>query len=505
VKGREPEVGAPLTVVVVGASGDLARKKIFPALFALYCQGLLPRDVRIFGFARSAFDADTFRERITGHLTCRYAPGAACADRMREFLAACHYVAGSYDRADSFLDLYQAMRAVEPPSGGVNRMYYLAVPPSVFLGVARALGDAGLVQCGETTPWSRVVIEKPFGHDRASSDRLTNELAHVFTENQTYRIDHYLGKEVVQNLLVLRFANLIFEPIWNRQHVQRVEISWTEDLDLKGRGGYFDGYGIVRDVMQNHLLQILALTAMEPPATMKAGDVRDAKVNVLKAMPPLALEDVVLGQYTGADVAGRHRQGYREEDGVPRDSRTPTFAAALLRVENPRWKGVPFVVTAGKGLASRRTEIRVRFREVVGNRFCGPDGCPAPNELVIRVQPDETILFRVTNKVPGMGMRLAATDLDLRYREAFDQEIPDAYESLLMDVVRGEKSLFIRGDELAAAWDIFTPVLHAVDARGIVPAPYPFGSEGPAQARALCERAAARDAGSDVKPEGRTT
>jgi glucose-6-phosphate 1-dehydrogenase len=222
-------------------------------------------------------------------------------------------------------------------------------------------------------------------------------------------------------------------------------------------------------------------------------------------MPPLALEDVVLGQYTGADVAGRHRQGYREEDGVPRDSRTPTFAAALLRVENPRWKGVPFVVTAGKGLASRRTEIRVRFREVVGNRFCGPDGCPAPNELVIRVQPDETILFRVTNKVPGMGMRLAATDLDLRYREAFDQEIPDAYESLLMDVVRGEKSLFIRGDELAAAWDIFTPVLHAVDARGIVPAPYPFGSEGPAQARALCERAAARDAGSDVKPEGRTT
>jgi len=478
----------PLCITVIGASGDLARKKIFPALFSLYCQDLLPADFRVFGFARSAMDDAGFRGLITRHLTCRYTPGeSVCAERMRTFLARCYYVSGQYDSPDAFLDLYARSREVMP-SAGVNRLFYMATPPSVFLDVAHALGAAGLVHCGMSKPWSRVVIEKPFGRDRESSDELVREMGKVFREAQTFRIDHYLGKEVIQNLMVLRFANLVFEPVWNREYIDSVQISWKEDLSIEGRGGYFDHYGIVRDVMQNHLLQILALVAMEPAARLDAGHICNEKIRVLRCIRPLEIDDIALGQYSGGEWKGRQEKGYLEDEQVPDDSITPTFAAALLRIDNDRWRGVPFLFRAGKGLETRETEIRIRFKPVEGTIFAGmPLG--APNELVIRVQPDESIHLQVATKVPGMGMKLKHTKLNLSYQEAFDELIPDAYESLLVDVIRGDKSLFIRKDELAAAWNIFTPVLRTIEERGEQPEAYVFGSHGTAGAEALAEKA----------------
>jgi glucose-6-phosphate 1-dehydrogenase len=403
---------------------------------------------------------------------------------MDEFLARCHYVQGAYGSRDSFLDLYQIMRAAEG-NLDANRFYYLAIPPSVFLDVARAIGDAGLVSCGSSEPWSRVVIEKPFGHDRTSSDELTRALAQVFTEDQTYRIDHYLGKEVIQNLLVLRFANLVFEPLWSREFVHSVRIVWKENLGLEGRGGYFDEYGIIRDVMQNHLLQILALVAMEPPSRLDSSRIAAEKVRVLRQVSPLRIEDLVVGQYRGGDLDGRRFPAYVDDPGVPDDSTTPTFAAARLAITGPRWDGVPFLVSAGKGLDARKTEIRIRFRDVPLKMFCDADRCPAANELIIRVQPDEAIELSFTNKVPGMGMVLRSSSLDLQYKETFSEMIPDAYENLLLDIMRGDRGLFIQKRELEAAWDIFTPVLQQMEEHRVVPESYRFGTEGPEAARKL--------------------
>ncbi|NQT13165.1 MAG: glucose-6-phosphate dehydrogenase, partial [Planctomycetes bacterium] len=433
---QEPD---SLSIVVIGASGHLARTKIFPALFALYCQGYLPERFHLFGFARSELSHAEFRQRVTEHLTCRYVPDHSCGDRMEEFLARTSYVPGDYGSRDSLLDLYAAMRDREGASGA-NRFYYLAIPPSIFIDAARAIGDAGLVQCDSSGPWSRVVLEKPFGRDRESSDALSRAIAQVFSEDQTFRIDHYLGKEVIQNLMVLRFANLVFEPLWNRDFIHSVKIVWKEDLPLEGRGGYFDQYGIIRDVVQNHLLQILALVAMEPPDVLDASHVAREKVKVLLSVPPLAREDLVIGQY-GASIERPGRfPAYVDDPTVADDTITPTFAAARLSIENPRWEGVPFLITAGKGLDARMTEIRIQFRDVPGNMFCTPGGCPEANQFVIRVQPDEAIYLSLVNKVPGLGMTLEPRNLDLRYEEAFDRKIPDAYESLLLDVIQGDKS-----------------------------------------------------------------
>jgi len=473
-----------LSIIVVGASGDLARKKIYPALFALYCQGCLPERFQVFGFARTKFSMGEFRNKVTEHLTCRYAPGESCERRMGEFLDRCHYISGDYGSRDSFLDLYTMMRDVEG-GGPTNRFYYLAIPPAIFLDVARSIGNAGLVSCTTDRPWSHVVLEKPFGHDRESSDALTKAMSDVFLERQTYRIDHYLGKEVIQNLMVLRFANLVFEPLWDRRYIDSVRILWKEDLSLEGRGGYFDQYGIIRDVMQNHLLQILALVAMERPAKLQSKQIATAKADVLRAISPVTLDDMVIGQYVASDKNGRRRPGYVEDETVPDDSITPTFAAARLQIDNPRWQGVPFLVQAGKGLNARTTEIQIRFRDIPGDMFQLPEGCPRANELIIRVQPDEAIYLSILNKVPGMGMSLAARNLDLQYKAAFSELIPDAYESLLLDVIRGDRSLFIRDDELQAAWDVFTPALHEIDRRRIVPRPYEFGSAGPAAAEEM--------------------
>jgi len=477
----------PLAVVVVGASGDLALKKIFPALFALYCQNLLPGQFHIVGFARSEMSNEDFRRRVEEKLTCRYVPGEKCDELMKEFLARCTYMSGNYDSGDSFRQLHTELDHIKT-EGPENRIFYMAIPPFLFLDVAHALRDAELVSDHGLRGWSRVVIEKPFGSDRETSDALTESMLQVFSEEQTYRIDHYLGKEVIQNLLVLRFANLIFDPIWNRNHIQNVRISWTENLSLQGRAGYFDQYGIIRDVMQNHLLQMVALVAMEQPVSLHSTYVRDEKVKALRSIAPIAISDLVVGQYGPGSAGGKQYAGYLNEKGTPEGSITPTYAAAVLKINNRRWDGVPFLIRAGKGLSDSKTEIRIRFRAMPGNIFAqAAKGLPQ-NELVIQVQPDAGLTMRIVNRVPGLGIRLGETKLDLNYASAFEGTIPDAYESLLLDVVQGDKSLFIRADELEAAWDIFTPALHELEASHIVPETYEFGSQGPEQAVALAAR-----------------
>jgi len=482
-----PDRDKPLSIIVVGASGDLALKKIFPALFALYCQEYQPYEFHIVGFSRSAMSKGQFRDRVMSRLTCRYTPGEKCDEKMATFLSRCTYVQGEYNNAESFRQLHSELRHLDP-GGGENRIFYMSIPPFLFLDVAHALAAAELVHRPEGAGWSRVVIEKPFGSDRQSSDDLTKSMGQVFTEEQTYRIDHYLGKEVIQNLLVLRFANLIFDPIWNRSYVRSVTISWTEDIGTEGRAGYFDQYGIIRDVMQNHLLQMLALVAMEQPVSLDSKLVRDEKVKALSAVSPLTLEDLVVGQYTAGTVKGQHFPGYLEEKGTPPGSITPTFAAAVLHVKNRRWDGVPFFIVAGKGLNSRVAEIRVRFEEVPSNIFSRSGKRLAENEMVIRIQPNAGMSLRIINKVPGLGIRLDESNLDLSYEAAFSgAEIPDAYESLLLDVILGDKSLFIRSDELEAAWDVFTPALHALEANGVKPEQYQFGTQGPAKVRELAQ------------------
>jgi len=471
---------APLNIILVGASGDLAQRKVLPALFSLFAQRLLPADFRIFGFARTTLTDAEFRARTAERLMCRYTPEAhECAALMEQFLARCHYVVGKYDSPESFLDLAERIRQVNGGLAG-NRLFYLATPPSVSLDVAHAVANSGLGTCDSEAGWTRIVIEKPFGRDRASSDELVTEFGKVFTNEQTYRIDHYLGKEVIQNLMVLRFANRIFEPIWNRDFIKQVRIVWKETLDIGKRAGYFDGFGIIRDVMQNHLMQMLALIAMEQPDTLAAAPICDEKVQVLHAVRLLELEDIVLGQYVApaGDVADR--KSYQAETGVSPGSRTPTYAAAVLHVNNSRWKGVPFVVECGKALDEQLAEICIQFHDVPHKIFAGELAELPANELVIRVQPDEAIFLRVINKVPGLKMRLEARELNLLYRTAFTGVIPEAYESLLLDVIAGERSLFIRADELAASWDIFDRVLHEIDDRQIVPEPYQQGSRGPA-------------------------
>lgn len=469
-----PDSGEPLTIVILGASGDLARHKILPALFALYSQDFLPPGLRIFGFARTPMTNAEFRNLASEHLACRYVPRHSCAGKMESFLSRCFYVAGDYDSRDSMLDLYDSMKqSGEPPSA--RRVFYMAIPPLLFAGVSGALAGAGLVECGPGGSWPRAVIEKPFGRDRASSDELAERMEEVFTENRTYRIDHYLGKEIVQNMFVLRFANSVFEPLWNSRHVSRVEIDWREDIGVGDRGGYFDSYGIIRDVMQNHLLQILALVAMEPPSSTGAEEVRNAKVALLRQVRPLAASDLLLGQYS----AGNGHAAYLAEKHVASDSITPTFCSTRLSVDNDRWRGVPFLMTAGKGLPTRESEVRIIFKKVPGNVFCGSAGCPPANRLVFRIQPDESIRLEITSLEPGFNESLVQTALDLKYKAAFSATIPEAYESLLLDVVQGDRSVFIRADELKAAWDIFTPALHECERRRIMPGLYAFGSNGP--------------------------
>lgn len=465
----------PCNIVIVGASGDLSRRKLIPALFSLYCNDLLPQRFNIFGFARSQLDDQQFRRAIMANLTCRYVPEAPKCERlMDEFLARCFYHQGSYDDPASFEALHEKVHRMGAQSA--NALFYMAIPPSIFVSTAESIKPSGLNCDDGADCWTRVVLEKPFGRDSVSSAELLTAIGSLFSEEQTYRIDHYLGKEVIQNLMILRFANVIFEPIWNHRYVDKVTIHWSETIGCQGRAGYFDHYGIIRDVVQNHLIQILALVGMEPPIRFEAEAIRDEKVKLLRCVEAPPMSDVVVGQYQAAE--GEAKPGYLDDPEVPSDSITPTYVRTVLWVNNPRWYGVPFHISAGKALDRSVTEIRIRFKSVPYSIFRSHAGLAA-NELVIRVQPNEAIELQLVNKMPGLALDMRPAALDLFYKEAFTGLIPDAYERLLLDVVRGDRSLFLRADELAAAWEIVTPVLHELEERQVKPQPYAYGSTGP--------------------------
>ncbi|CAA6659973.1 unnamed protein product [Spirodela intermedia] len=475
-----------VSITVVGASGDLAKKKIFPALFALYYEGCLPKHFTIFGYARSRMTDAELRNLVGQTLTCRIDQRENCSDKMDEFLKRCFYHSGQYDSEENFAELDNKLK--EHETGMVaNRLYYLSIPPNIFVDVARCASTSASSANG----WTRVIVEKPFGRDSESSAALTRGLKRYLVEDQIFRIDHYLGKELVENLSVLRFSNLVFEPLWSRQYIRNVQLIFSEDFGTEGRGGYFDSYGIIRDIMQNHLLQILALFAMETPVSLDAEDIRNEKVKVLRSMKPLQLENVVIGQYKSHTKGGVTYPAYIDDRTVPKDSVTPTFAAAALFINNARWDGVPFLMKAGKALHTKRAEIRVQFRHVPGNlykRSFGTDLDRATNELVIRVQPDEAIYLKINNKIPGLGMRLDRSKLNLHYAARYSKEIPDAYERLLLDAIEGERRLFIRSDELDAAWELFTPVLKELEDKKIAPELYPYGSRGPVGAHYLAAK-----------------
>jgi len=440
----------------------------------------------IYGFARSNMTDEKLRDMISGTLTCRIDQRENCGDKQEEFLKRCFYHCGQYNSETSFSELSTKLQEHE---GGrvANRLYYLSIPPDIFVDVARCSSRAA----SSVNGWTRVIVEKPFGRDSESSAELTRGLKLYLQEDQIYRIDHYLGKELVENLSVLRFSNLVFEPLWSRQYIRNVQLIFSEDFGTEGRGGYFDNYGIIRDIMQNHLLQILALFAMEPPVSLDAEDIRNEKVKVLRSMRVLDADDVVIGQYKGHTRGGIKYPAYTEDKTVPNNSLTPTFAAAALFIDNARWDGVPFLMKAGKALHRKGAEIRVQFRHVPGNlykRSFGTDLDQATNELVIRVQPDEAIYLKINNKVPGLGMRLDRSNLNLHYADRYNREIPDAYERLLLDAIEGERRLFIRSDELDAAWALFTPLLKQLEDRRISPELYPYGSRGPVGAHYLAAK-----------------
>ncbi|KAB2091023.1 hypothetical protein ES319_A03G162300v1 [Gossypium barbadense] len=475
-----------VSITVVGASGDLAKKKIFPALFALYYEDCLPKHFSIYGYARSKMTDAELRNMVSKTLTCRIDKRENCSEKMDQFLKRCFYHSGQYDSEENFAQLDKKLKKHE--GGRVsNRLFYLSIPPNIFIEAVKCASSSASSGNG----WTRVIVEKPFGRDSESSAVLTKSLKQYLTEDQIFRIDHYLGKELVENLSVLRFANLIFEPLWSRRYIRNVQIIFSEDFGTEGRGGYFDNYGIIRDIMQNHLLQILALFAMETPVSLDAEDIRNEKVKVLRSMRPLRLEDVVIGQYKSHSKGGVTYPSYTDDKTVPKDSLTPTFAAAALFIDNARWDGVPFLMKAGKALHNKGAEIRVQFRHVPGNlynRNFGTDLDRATNELVIRVQPDEAIFLKINNKVPGLGMRLDRSNLNLHYAARYSKEIPDAYERLLLDAIEGERRLFIRSDELDAAWALFTPVLKELEEKKIIPESYPYGSRGPVGAHYLAAR-----------------
>uniref|UniRef100_A0A7N1A5E0 Glucose-6-phosphate 1-dehydrogenase n=1 Tax=Kalanchoe fedtschenkoi TaxID=63787 RepID=A0A7N1A5E0_KALFE len=477
----KPEIGC-LSIVVLGASGDLAKKKTFPALFNLYRRGFLQsNEVHIFGYARTKISDEELRNRIRGYLIKDKDASSAHSEDVSKFLQLVKYVCGSYDSDEGFQSLDKEISEYEvtknSTEGSSRRLFYLALPPSVYPSVCRMI-KRNCMNKSDLGGWTRIVVEKPFGKDLESAEKLSSQIGELFEEPQIYRIDHYLGKELVQNLLVLRFANRFFLPLWNRDNIANIQIVFREDFGTEGRGGYFDEYGIIRDIIQNHLLQVLCLVAMEKPVSLKPEHIRDEKVKVLQSVLPIRDEEVVLGQYIG----------YRDDPTVPDNSNTPTFATMVLHIHNERWEGVPFILKAGKALNSRKAEIRIQFKDVPGDIFkCHKQG---RNEFVIRLQPSEAMYMKLTVKQPGLDMQTAQSELDLSYKQRYQGvPIPEAYERLILDTIRGDQQHFVRRDELKAAWEIFTPLLHRIDDGEFKPLPYTPGSRGPAEADELLAQA----------------
>ncbi len=440
----------PPTIVIFGASGDLTRRKLLPALYRLYCKGRLPGGTKIVGVSRSPFTSESWRDAL-GASVGEFTGDEFSAGKWNEMAASIYYHPGDITQGESFASLSTFLDELErgEPS---ERIYYLATAPRFYKPAIGGLGQAGLAD--ESHGRRRIVIEKPFGVDLPSAQALNTALHRVFAERQVFRIDHYLGKETVQNLAVLRFANTIFEPVWNRNYIDHVQITVAEEVRVGDRGDYYDTAGVIRDMFQNHLLQLLTITAMEPPVRFEADAIRNEKVKVLQAIRPLAPEavarDTLRGQY----------QGYTSEADVASDSQTATFAAMKLSVDNWRWQGVPFYLRSGKAMSCRTTQIVVQFHKPPTMMFGEANSnSDLGNQLVIQVQPAEGIQLHFLTKVPDAEMKLRVTDLDFSYEREFSGKMPDAYQRLLLDALEGDASLFARADEVERAWEIVDPVI----------------------------------------------
>jgi len=481
----------PCSLVIFGASGDLTRRKLMPALYNLSLDGLLPEHFAVVGAARSEMTTDRFRDELRQGVDShsrRPLDDEAWRGVVEGISYACIGGEQGYRR------LADHLRSIEGERETVgNRLFYLATPPSAFPGIVRGLESSGLDRPQTNGTWSRVVLEKPIGHDLDSARELNREVNRAFPEDAVYRIDHYLGKETVQNLLVFRFANAIFEPLWNQKYVDHVQITVAESLGVEGRGKYYEEAGTSRDMLQNHMFQLLCLIAMEPPASLRADAIRDEKVKVLHALRALKDEDApeatVRAQYSPGVVDGKQVPGYTEEEGVAAESRTETYVAARMFIDNWRWGGVPFYLRAGKRMPSRVTEVALQFRDVPHELFGREQHEQlVPNVLAMRIQPDEGITLQFDAKVPGTVPRIRPVTMDFGYGDSFGQPPPEAYERLLLDAILGDTTLFLRRDEVESAW-AWVDRLHGAWAADGSPLPgYAAGTWGPAEADVMMAR-----------------
>ncbi len=485
-------VSEPCAVVLFGATGDLAHRKLVPALFQLARGGNLPSECAIVGFARRSWtDADL---RAEYEKTLAKEGGGEFRDLWSQFASRIVFSPGTFDDPAGYRKLKETLERVDQTHGTRgNRVYYLAVSPEFFAPIILGLGGAGLIYpAQQETPWSRVVIEKPFGRDLESARALNREVSTVLGESQVYRIDHYLGKETVQNILALRFGNSIFEPVWNRRHVSSVQVTVAEEVGMAGgRGAYYDTAGSLRDMVQNHMMQLLSLVAMEPPVDLSADAVRNEKVKVLQALPrwdaAAVARNVIRAQYTSGSIQGSEVAGYLEEKGVAPDSKTDSYVAIRLELNTWRWAGVPFFLRTGKRLPKRATEIAIQFHRPPTELFePDADGPSGANQLVLRIQPNEGASLTFEAKIPGSRRRLQEVRMDFRYGTAFALPPPEAYERLLLDVMLGDPTLFTRTDEVESAWRFITTILDAWNQPDAPPpVTYVAGSWGPEAADAL--------------------
>src|SRR5262245_9482722 len=486
---RTPE---PAAIVIFGASGDLTKRKLVPALYNLALQQLLPPETVIVGAARRDIGDDGFRDAMREGIDRYSRTRADDPDVWDGFARRLRYVPLDFSDGDAYGRLGDMLAEVDREHGTRgNRLFYLATAPEYFPVIARQLGAAGLAAEGDGgMPFARLVIEKPFGSDLESARELNADLSTVFRERQVYRIDHYLGKETVQNLLVFRFGNAIFEPVWNRRYVDHVQITVAEELGVESRGGYYDQSGALRDIVQNHMMQVLSIVAMEPPARFESREVRDEKVKVLRAVPPFDAEKVraraVRGQYSDGWIGGQRVPGYREEEGVDPSSITETFVAMRLEIDNWRWADTPFFLRTGKRLPRRATEVAISFKPAPHLPFASTAVEEVqPNLLVLRIQPEEGASLRFLAKVPGPQIDLRPVRMDFDYGASFLRPSPDAYERLLLDCLLGDSTLFARWDEVERAWEIVDDVVDQWALNGQDLQPYEAGTWGPAAADRL--------------------
>ena len=490
---RLERTAEPCAVVIFGASGDLARRKLIPALYRLVQERLLPAEFAIVGLGRSPMSDEEFREKMKAAVVEFSESKSVDEEIWRSFAEGMQFLPSNIDRPECYGELAKRLEQVDQERGTQgNRLFYLSVAPEFYAEAVKQLGDAGLTK--QDKGWVRVIIEKPFGTSLESARELNQQILKHLDEKQIFRIDHYLGKETVQNLLVFRFANGIFEPMWNRQYIDHVQITNAETVGVEGRGGYYEKSGVVRDMIQNHVFQVLSLVAMEPPGSLSAEDVRDEKIKAMHSAreftPERVRAECVRGQYGAGSIGGKPVPGYREEKDVAPDSTTETYAMVTMWFDNWRWSGVPFYIRSGKRLAKRVTEIAIQFRAVPHMLFGKAMEDVAPNQLVIRIQPDEGITLRVAAKVPGQVTHIRDVNMDFRYGASFGVQLAEAYERLILDCILGDSTLYARKDMTERGWELVTPILdewgaHKDEARF---PNYEAGSWGPEESFKLLEQ-----------------